>query len=125
MRKLLICLALILLTPAALAAMTGTRKFPAGGSVVSVDAFEVAWPFPQLKLEGKVYEGSPGLQIRGARGELLMVKQLPINAKAYMLLEQRTGQVVRLWILTAEELQELSPKSSGLIINTPLGTIEF
>lgn len=125
MRKLLICLALILLTPAALAAMTGTRKFPAGGSVVSVDAYEVTRPFPILKLEDKVYEGSPGLQIRGTRGELLMINQLPLKAKAYMLQEERTGQVVRLWILTEEELQELSPKSSGLIINTPLGTIEF
>ncbi|MBE9607869.1 hypothetical protein [Chitinilyticum piscinae] len=122
MRKLLLCLALILMIPAALAA---PRKFPAGGSVVSVDAYEVTRPFPILKLEDKVYEGSPGLQIRGARGELLMINQLPLKAKAYMLLEERTGQVVRLWILTEEEQAELGVRKPGLIINTPLGSFEL
>lgn len=121
MRKLLFCLVFILLIPVAMAA---TRKLPEGGAVMTLDTYEIVRPYPELKLDGKVYEGSPALQIRGERGELLTLNQMPEKVKVYVLLDDRTGMVTRMWVLSAEELQERGElRKPGLRINTPIGTI--
>ncbi|WP_028455008.1 hypothetical protein [Chitinilyticum litopenaei] len=106
MRKWLFFLAFSLTSTLASAAL---RTLPPGGFVAELEAFEVTRPLSLLKLDGKVFEAAPGLQIRGVKGELIPLPKMATDVNVYAVREARTGYVWRMWVLSADELAELKP----------------
>ena len=81
------------------------RNLPAGG-VVGVLAANPTLPLPMVQIDSRAFRMAPGGIIVDQNNRTLLHSQIPPRAAAYVVFD-RNGDILRMFLLTPEELQRL------------------
>ncbi|MFZ5558268.1 MAG: hypothetical protein ACOZDY_16370 [Pseudomonadota bacterium] len=75
------------------------RTLPEAGRLAQISGFY----YPEVAVGSSVYRLAPGAKIFDQWNRVVMPPRLPVGAKALFLLDAN-GNIVRVWLLTPEEL---------------------
>jgi hypothetical protein len=115
MRKIqLACFAAILVLAGATQAIA-ERTFPERAKRGDLQAYE----YPSMKIGGHVYRLSPGCRIFNRQNLIIMPVSLPARTGPVMYLLDMSGDLSRIWLLSAEEAARLPVPKGPAVPKVP------
>ncbi len=79
------------------------RTFPEQARRGELKAYE----YPAMKIGGKTYRLSPGSRIINEQNRIIMPASLQVQSAPVMYMLDMGGELVKVWLLTAEEAKRL------------------